>query len=289
MKYFVAKSYENAEWIGEPFENEKGKMVVKIKTVCPRCGGSGSYSYNSLDGTMCYGCHGRGVVIDTVRAYTEKERAAMDRAAARRVEKKAQEEQAKLDANIANRGALMLKFYEKNGFNEEGKTYVVLGNSYDIKDELKAAGFKYDPVLKWHGPSAAGYNVVEFNFSDLYTWNDRFGVGNYVESVYEVVAEKVKSAEFFTSSGDFIGELKERLRNLNVVLKSRFSVSTRFGDSECLKFDDEKGNHFCWWTSTCPQAEIGEKFLLTGTVKEHTTYKAENLNVLTRCKLEGAA
>ena len=29
-KFFVADSYKNAQIIGEPFENEKGKMVVKI-------------------------------------------------------------------------------------------------------------------------------------------------------------------------------------------------------------------------------------------------------------------
>jgi hypothetical protein len=28
---------------------------------CTRCGGSGHYSYNALDGTMCYGCRGKGV------------------------------------------------------------------------------------------------------------------------------------------------------------------------------------------------------------------------------------
>jgi hypothetical protein len=29
-------------------------------TTCSRCGGSGEYSYNTLDGTRCYGCGGCG-------------------------------------------------------------------------------------------------------------------------------------------------------------------------------------------------------------------------------------
>lgn len=28
---------------------------------CPRCGGSGNYSYNTRDGTQCYGCGGLGL------------------------------------------------------------------------------------------------------------------------------------------------------------------------------------------------------------------------------------
>lgn len=30
--------------------------------VCGRCGGSGHYSFNLMDGTMCYGCKGAGLV-----------------------------------------------------------------------------------------------------------------------------------------------------------------------------------------------------------------------------------
>jgi hypothetical protein len=29
-------------------------------TVCSRCGGSGHYSYNAIDGSRCYGCQGTG-------------------------------------------------------------------------------------------------------------------------------------------------------------------------------------------------------------------------------------
>lgn len=38
---------------------------------CARCGGSGHYSYNQIDGTMCYGCRGRKVV------YTKRGAAAL--------------------------------------------------------------------------------------------------------------------------------------------------------------------------------------------------------------------
>ena len=87
-KIFVADSYKNMQIVSEPFENEKGRLFVKVKGVCPRCGGSGHYSYNQIDGTRCYGCNGSGTAILTVRAYSEKEynrmQTANDRARAKR-------------------------------------------------------------------------------------------------------------------------------------------------------------------------------------------------------------
>lgn len=35
------------------------KLVYETKT-CARCGGTGSYSFNMMDGTRCFGCAGTG-------------------------------------------------------------------------------------------------------------------------------------------------------------------------------------------------------------------------------------
>lgn len=285
MTYFVADSYKDAQWIGEPYENEKGKMVVKIKAPCKRCGGSGHYSYNSMDGTRCYGCGGSGFNTTVVRAYSEKEKAALDRAAARRMERKVEEHNAKIQANIDNKAELMKQFYAKNGFSEEGVTFIALGNTYDIKDDLKQAGYKFNPELGWHGADPAGFNAIPISFIDLYSWDDAMAKAFFLPNAAAIVAEKKKSAEEKTSDGDFIGEVKERLKNLTVVLKSRYSTNSIYGFSECLNFDDENGNHFCWWTGTNPDIKEGETITLTGTVKDHKSYNGKNITVLTRCKI----
>lgn len=44
-------------------------MTAKIKfdmKACGRCGGTGHYSYNTTDGSTCYGCSGRGTVRTTM-------------------------------------------------------------------------------------------------------------------------------------------------------------------------------------------------------------------------------
>ena len=41
------------------------------------------------------------------------------------------------------------EYFEKNGFNEDGYTYCVVGeDTYSIKDHLKEMGGKYNPTLK---------------------------------------------------------------------------------------------------------------------------------------------
>ena len=286
MEYFVAKSYENCERVSEPYTNSKGKMAVKVKAPCKRCGGSGHYSYNSLDGTRCYGCGGRGYNVSEVRAYTEKERASLDRAAARRVEKKNQEKEEKLQFNISNRNELMEAWFQKNGFNEDGITYVVTGDSYSIKEELKEAGFKFEPTLKWHGPAPAGFDTFELKFDDVFTWNDTYATANFIEDPWSVLEAKKKLAEISLADGDFIGEVKERLRNLTLSLVSRYKSENYYGVSECLNFKDDDNHNFCWWTGTLPKIEVGEKVIVTGTVKEHSTYNGKKITVLTRCKIE---
>ena len=43
-------------------------MAAETKTefeteVCSRCGGTGHYSYNQMDGSKCYGCGGKGIKL----------------------------------------------------------------------------------------------------------------------------------------------------------------------------------------------------------------------------------
>lgn len=41
-------------------------MATLTKIVCPRCGGSGSYSFNHIHGTKCYRCDGSGAITADV-------------------------------------------------------------------------------------------------------------------------------------------------------------------------------------------------------------------------------
>lgn len=53
-------------------ENEKVLLArllgSRVAPPCARCGGCGSYSYNTQDGTRCFGCAGVGVVLPKSKA-----------------------------------------------------------------------------------------------------------------------------------------------------------------------------------------------------------------------------
>lgn len=45
-------------------------VALGYTDVCGRCGGSGQYSYNQIDGSRCFGCGGAGKVLAKITATT---------------------------------------------------------------------------------------------------------------------------------------------------------------------------------------------------------------------------
>lgn len=61
----------------------------KIKVECPRCGGTGKYSYNLRDGDVCYGCNGERYIYKTqaqINAAAKRKEAALNHKAAQKEE-----------------------------------------------------------------------------------------------------------------------------------------------------------------------------------------------------------
>ena len=110
---------------------------------------------------------------------------------------------------------------QKNGFNEEGITYVIFGDdTYSIKDYLKAKGCKFNPTLKWHSPVklnlSEDFGVIEFSFDELAKWDEDQAEVFYYEDAKAKVERKVREAEG-PSLSEYVGEVGERLRNLTAV------------------------------------------------------------------------
>ena len=123
--------------LGEPFENEKGRLYVKVKGVCPRCSGTGHYSYNPMDGDVCYECMGKKFITKTVRAYTEKEYTRMQAANERARAKREAEKEAKARDLVENAAKYKHEVALKLGFGEDEKAYLVYGDdTFAIKDKV---------------------------------------------------------------------------------------------------------------------------------------------------------
>ena len=287
-KIFVADSYKDMQIVSEPFENEKGRLFVKVKGVCPRCSGSGHYSYNQMDGTRCYGCNGSGTAILTVRAYSEKEYNRMQTANDRARAKREAEKEAKARDLIENAEKYKHEVALKLGFGEDEKIYLVYGDdTYAIKDELKRLGARFDPTLKWFFSKEValpeGYKLYEMSFDELYTYNPQTKWAEFKEDAKAIVSRRMVELKGPSTSKFYPGTEKERIRNITAKVKSIRGFEGAYGYTAIYTFTSED-YVFVWMSSKCDvDFAVGDTVDLTGTIKKFDEYAGIKNTYLTRC------
>lgn len=287
-KIFVADSYKDMQIVSEPFENEKGRLFVKVKGVCPRCGGSGHYSYNQMDGTRCYGCNGSGTAILTVRAYSEKEYNRMQTANDRARAKREAEKEAKARDLIENAAKYKHEVALKLGFGEDEKVYLVYGDdTYAIKDELKRLGARFDPTLKWFFSKEValpeGYKLYGMSFDELYTYNPQTKWAEFKEDAKALVSRKMAELKGPSTSKFYPGAEKERIRNITAKVQSIRGFEGAYGYTAVYTFTSED-YVFIWMSSKCDvDFSVGDTVDLTGTIKKFDEYMGVKNTYLTRC------
>ena len=287
-KFFVADSYKDMEVISEPFKNEKGRLYVKVKGACPRCGGSGNYSYNPKDGTRCFGCNGTGIAVQKVRAYTEKEYTRMKAANERARAKREIEKEAKTRDLIENAAKYKHEVALKLGFGEDEKAYLVYGDdTFAIKDKLKELGARFDPTLKWFFSKEVelpeGYKLCAMSFDELYNYNPQSKWAEFKEDAKAIVSRRIAELKGPSTSVYYPGVEKERIRNITAKVDSIRGFEGMYGYTSVYTFTS--GNYvFVWITSKCNMnLAVGDTVDLTGTIKKFDEYMGVAQTYLTRC------
>ena len=291
----VANSYVGYEYDETKAYEKNGKMYVSARCKCDRCTKgvyvtrveNGQPIPHPAFGGVCLKCGGSGFITKEVRLYTDKEFEQMEKASAKAAEKREAAREQKMKAEYANKRA---KWLEENGFNENLTTFVYFpANSFEVKDNLKDAGFKFNRSLLWHIANIPeGYEdkVVEITLdkvAEIGAW----GEGCYRPNARTFVDDMLKNCRpIEESTSEWLFEEKERFYDYAVVLKSVRGMETRFGWTTLIKFEDDHGNILDWWTSTDVKAEVGDRVLLTGTVKSHNEYKGIKSTTVTRCRLK---
>lgn len=273
MEYFTADSYKNAERVGEPFQ-VKGKLYSRVKIPCSRCGGTGVFPPFGV----CFKCSGSRFEFLDVRLYTAEEKQALDKQKERYKERKAEEAFASSDIKKA-------QWLGANGFSPDGKTYCVLGNTYSIKDQLKSAGFKYSPLLNWHGAEQIElpeeFKYVQVSFDNLYQWNALTHVAAQLPTAAEYM-KKIFDADKPVSTSEYYGEIGERYKDIPAILVKQSSFDGYYGRTNVYNFEID-GNVITWMTTSTLALPIGTAVKLTFTVKKHEIYKEEKITQVSRC------
>lgn len=189
-------------------------------------------------------------------------------------------------------------FLRANGFNEDEVTFAIVGgNTYSIKDSLKIEGCKFNKELGWHSPiefkieADEEFFFIPFTFDELYDWNDNSKTAVMTEGAENLLNKrfapykKSNTNNILESSmvdSEFLGEIGDRLRKIPALIVGKKKIENDYGTSTLFTF--ESGNSvLCWFTSTVKPNEIGEKILLSGTVKDQKIFKNQKQTYLTRC------
>ena len=285
-KYLVADSYAKFDQIGEPYL-KSGKQYIEIAMCCPRCGGSGIYGPININDGKCFRCGGSGTEHKEVRVYTDKEYAALQRQKERAKEKREEERARMIAEGEAYRHEAIMKF----GFGEDEKAYIVCGDTYAIKDQLKAMGARYNGILKWYFSTSdvelpEGYFLCPISFDEVYTYTPISKYIDFHSESVKVVKEKMAAARAAIQPTSYYpAEVKDRLRDLEVTFMGWHSFAGSYGTTFVYTFS--LGEYTFVWMSTkllpeC-QCQEGQKLLLTGTVKSFDEYEGIKTTYLTRC------
>lgn len=244
--------------------------------VCHACNGTGMWGY----GRPCFKCNGTGKRITRrVERTPEYEKKLADKRL----------ERARAEAPKKN-AQLFRNFH----LDEEGNAYMVLGNTYPIKDELKAKGAHYSPVLGWYfDHEQFDYPAVlierdafmNLNDSDRYEldWSKAEDLVKRIKDEYKEKHSPVKIESKPVSQ--WIGEVGQKITE-TVTLKKVHTFISSFTDDlmGIYRFENEMEDVLIWKTRIRNDLDEGEKYELTGTIKEHSEFRDEKQTVLTRCK-----
>lgn len=262
------------------------KTLVKIdrngtktwmETDCPKCGGSGYIrGYEHVENGVCFKCGGSGKFAHT---WVERTPEYEEKLRLRRLAKM------KKEAPAQNS-----KFFKANGLSEDGVTWIAVGETYSIREQLKEAGAKFSSDFGWHfDHKPEGFAVAEFDAkqvmhqleNDWFTFND-----NYTAEVEQFRKDNYPKTE---SKSEYVGQIGDRI-TVAVKCTGQHQFTTCYnGWSEEIVtifiFEDKNENVFIWKTSTFAKIENGDQVDLKGTVKSHEEYKGTKQTVLTRCKV----
>ena len=266
---------------------DKNGTKIYHDYTCPRCGGAGGSDKWTYTGWTCYECSGTGKRIDkpqVIKEYTPEYRAKLNEQARKRAEKKLAQRVAEYEANLP-------KMIQSKGFNEEGKIFLVIGDTYKVKDELKEAGAKWCGNLQgWIFKEPTEYPTIEFTAEECLGFNPEGGTiwWKGYDELKPVIESKLPKED--TPVSEYVGTVGDKL-DIEVTFDRVFSYERPsfrgFGIEwvSIYKFVDDSGNILIWNTTAYPQVEEGKRYRLTGTISEHKEYREDKQTVLKRCKI----
>lgn len=169
------------------------------------------------------------------------------------------------------------------GFDNE-VIYVVKGDSFDLKEELKELGARFNRAFGWYFGSFAQkpdslpgeLSLVEVRWEEVGNPDGEFKNSDIIKEVLDSKIYEADPSEYVGSVGDRIEEF--------VLVEEKREFEGAYGTQNCYTFRDERDNCYVWFTatSTKTQFEKGETVRIRGTVKSHSSFRNIKQTTLSR-------
>lgn len=267
--------------------DKNGTKYYHCVGACGKCNGKGRIEYYAwYDDGICFDCGGSGLISYEEKEYTQEY---LDKLEKRRLEK-AKKQRPQRDA----------KFFSDNGISSDGCAWMVLGNTYEIKEDIKASGGKYSEIIGWHfDHEVSGFDTYKLTKEDMfcedylgYNWN--VCGENTIYDIVNCIRNEYENSHKCESVNSYVANIGDRL-DFNLKLISSYCFESSFGISYIYKFNDANNNEIVWKTSTVigyyngnnewQPINDGDMVKVKGTVKEHKEYKGVKQTAITRCKV----
>ena len=175
------------------------------------------------------------------------------------------------------------KFFNAFGFNENGFTWIANGNTFEVKDELKGKGARFNSSLGWHFDHPED-NTTRIHVSDVAiqrangTWWLNYDLS-------KAILDKCRLIGVEPSKSQYVGEVGQQYTG-SLTYKTHFGYDSVYGTMFIYKFEDDNENIFVWSTSKyIDDIKEGDLVTITGRIKRHSEFRGEQQTALTRCKL----
>lgn len=172
------------------------------------------------------------------------------------------------------------EWFAKNGFDANGNTYIVVGETYPIRSELKMEGFIFSPILKWHKKEPSNnYRTITVNVSEVANFMS-WGTGCFFPEAQTYIEDKLAAAAPMQHT-EWFGEVGDKVCNINLTLISRSSFTNKWNQPTYIyTFKDEQDHRFTWFTSKIILDDPGTVYKINGTIKDHKEYKGIKSTIL---------
>ena len=181
---------------------------------------------------------------------------------------------------------------KKLGFNSEGKMYVVCGgDTYAIKDQLKALGARFDYNFKWFLSNPVelpeGYQLCEFSFDELYDYAPLTKWANLKEGVSDIIKGRLQELKTATDTKYYPAEVKDKI-SVQATLAAVRGFDSMYGYTYIYTFTLDE-YVFVWMTAKDLDIEVNTTVDLAGTIKGFEDYAGQKQTQVTRCKVSAVA